>query len=239
MPPKVKQNPKKRKETKTKDNRKLVLNTNDPITLPAWPKLVYKPDLALSILLEDHITVIDSFFNKKECLAFISFIEQYIPLEIANPNAIPKRGEAYRDNDRFSINDVGFAEILYQKTGLKDLISHWKPKTRSKTVSVSKLNPNIRIYRYRIGQKFGAHYDDSVRDADGMTSEWTLLIYLTGEVDRENVENFTMLQLVGGETVFYKPKNRGEVIVKPRAGMALLHRHGIDCLLHVSLASII
>lgn len=55
---------------------------------------------------------------------------------------------------------------------------------------------------------------------------WTLLIYLSGpETGCE-----------GGETVFYPTGARGrrleEVVAAPRAGMALLHRHGRECMLH-------
>ena len=63
---------------------------------------------------------------------------------------------------------------------------------------------------------------------------WTLLIYLTGRPTG----------CVGGETVFYpelgparkfsgKPSNRTEpVVIDLEIGMALLHKHGQDCLLH-------
>ena len=54
---------------------------------------------------------------------------------------------------------------------------------------------------------------------------WTLLIYLS--------------TCVGGETVFYpeipsksKHKLQGEIVVQPEVGMALLHKHGQECLLH-------
>lgn len=54
---------------------------------------------------------------------------------------------------------------------------------------------------------------------------WTLLIYLS--------------TCVGGETVFYpeapsksKQKLQDKVKVQPEAGMALLHKHGQECLLH-------
>ena len=52
---------------------------------------------------------------------------------------------------------------------------------------------------------------------------WTLLLYLTGPT--------TGCQ--GGETVFY-PDERGAapLVVAPEPGMALLHKHGNDCLLH-------
>lgn len=45
-------------------------------------------------------------------------------------------------------------------------------------------NSNIRLYKYTEGQHFGCHYDDWCRDEDtGAHSEWTLLIYLSGEED--------------------------------------------------------
>lgn len=51
---------------------------------------------------------------------------------------------------------------------------------------------------------------------------WTLLIYLSN--------------CVGGETVFYPSKSKqeteGEMVVQPEVGMALLHKHGQECLLH-------
>lgn len=57
---------------------------------------------------------------------------------------------------------------------------------------------------------------------------WTLLIYLS--------------TCVGGETVFYpeapsksKQKLQDKVEVQPEAGMALLHKHGQECLLHEGL----
>ncbi|KAL9008886.1 MAG: hypothetical protein Q9173_006038, partial [Seirophora scorigena] len=69
---------------------------------------------------------------------------------------------------------------------------------------------------------------------------WTLLIYLTGP----------STGCVGGETVFYpdlgpakkfsgREKNDDRdgtksepIVVEPEVGMALLHKHGQDCLLH-------
>lgn len=54
---------------------------------------------------------------------------------------------------------------------------------------------------------------------------WTLLIYLS--------------TCVGGETVFYpeipsnsKQKAQDGIVVQPEVGMALLHKHGQECLLH-------
>ncbi|KAG0346835.1 hypothetical protein BG005_000508 [Podila minutissima] len=58
------------------------------------------------------------------------------------------------------------------------------------------LSNNIRFYRYKIGQSFGTHYDESVvGDVEkGAVSEYTVLINLSGEHDSD---------LIGGETIFY------------------------------------
>lgn len=42
------------------------------------------------------------------------------------------------------------------------------------------LNPHLRVYRYAVGEVFGAHYDDSAETSLGRT-ELTLLCYLTGK----------------------------------------------------------
>ncbi|PVG03079.1 hypothetical protein CPB86DRAFT_859716 [Serendipita vermifera] len=59
-------------------------------------------------------------------------------------------------------------------------------------------------------------------------SEWTILIYLTGQEDG----------VVGGETAFYveegtgKSRRQREVVPSLTRGSLLLHRHGKECLLH-------
>lgn len=55
------------------------------------------------------------------------------------------RGEAFRDNDRISVDDPALAETLWQ-SGLKKLFSDIKVRGK---VAVG-LNPNIRLYRYII-----------------------------------------------------------------------------------------
>jgi hypothetical protein len=94
------------------------------------------------------------------------------------------------------------------------------------------LNPNIRIYRYSEGQFFDQHYDDSntfmFPKEDGSSvpakTTWTLLLYLT--------------TCGGGETVFYPdPPSRKAappppVEASPEVGLALLHRHGKECMVH-------
>ena len=83
------------------------------------------------------------------------------------------------------------------------------------------------MYRYDPGHLFAAHYDEHSYDPfygpSIGKSEWTVLIYLTGEED--GVE--------GGQTVFYtshtvpKRKTADNTIQAPLCrGAALFHRHG-------------
>lgn len=65
---------------------------------------------------------------------------------------------------------------------------------------------SLRFYRYEPGQRFKMHKDGPWRE-DGLTSEWTLLIYLN--------ENFE-----GGRTLF-----RDGVTITPQTGSALLFIH--------------
>ncbi|KAF9437950.1 hypothetical protein BGZ76_010404 [Entomortierella beljakovae] len=136
------------------------------------------------------------------------------------PRPVPRPGYAFRDNDRIQFNSADFANMLWNKCGLRDRWTElWMhPKWGLESVqgeSITSetrnnkrirhavgLSRNIRLYRYQQGQSFGAHYDESVEeiieDNEETISEYTVLIYLNGEKDSD---------LLGGETVFY-PKGR-------------------------------
>ena len=66
-------------------------------------------------------------------------------------------------------------------------------------------------HRYGPGQRFGKHVDDSVNLEGGISTEYTLLIYLTGlgsiavckTKGRSSVQGKDSSPLVGGETNFY------------------------------------
>nr|CAG8439924.1 9410_t:CDS:2 [Entrophospora candida]CAG8662684.1 8083_t:CDS:2 [Entrophospora candida] len=212
MPPK---NIKKKEDTKAKNFNEVTKNILN------WPKVSLKSNLELQTILSNQILIINSFFTSEECAKTIDFINNNIPLQsTANPS--PKKGEAFRNNHRFSIEDKNFSRVLFN-SGLDLLVSDWKSGEKT----VSGLNHNIRIYKYCIGQKFGKHYDVSVKDSLGGLSQWTLLIYLNGG------ESESEYPLLGGETVFYKSKKDNDgITIKPQRGMALLHLHGHECLLH-------
>lgn len=159
----------------------------------------------------------------------------------------PKKGDAVRVNDRFQINDEGFAKRLWEETGLRGLIlggvesadeaGEGMSESERKQLwggEVIGLNPSIRIYRYSKGQFFDCHYDESNHLSLSnipVKTTWTLLLYLTS--------SSTGCQ--GGETVFYPDEivipGKKSVVEEPivvglETGMVLLHKHGNDCMLH-------
>lgn len=90
----------------------------------------------------------------------------------------PKRDEAVRVNDRFQIEDAGFAERLWSESALRELVlgagrerdqdqdqdedededdREDRPDADTWGGDVLGLNSNIRIYRYTPGQFFGQH----------------------------------------------------------------------------------
>ena len=75
-----------------------------------------------------------------------------------------------------------------------------------------------RFYRYKQGQDFPQHYDNTTRKSPNHMSFFSILIYLT---DTEPG--------MGGETAFYVPTADGhggcEVKVEPKAGSAVLFFH--------------
>ncbi|KXT01935.1 hypothetical protein AC578_2543 [Pseudocercospora eumusae] len=213
--------------------------------VPNWPPILSLPsaELAIEVLVKDQILTVSQLWTTKLCKSYVAFLKT-LPL-VTTPGK-PKKGEAVRVNDRYQVNDPRFAEQLWSSTALKNLVTQpvidgveLDQNARSELWGgeVLGLNPNIRIYRYSKGQFFDQHYDDSNKfdfpTADDphrvpAKTTWTLLLYLSSPV--------TGCQ--GGETVFYPeaPSKREAappaVVAELEVGMALLHRHGKDCLLH-------
>ncbi|KAF2201186.1 hypothetical protein GQ43DRAFT_455921 [Delitschia confertaspora ATCC 74209] len=220
------------------------------VVLPNWPSfspLLPELELSLHEILPGQIVTIPNFWTSKLCKNYVSFLSS-LPL-ITTPGK-PKKGDAVRVNDRFQIDDPAFAERLWSDTSLKNLIlgvnedggldMDEKARRALWGGEVVGLNPNIRIYRYKKGQFFDQHYDDSNNiTIPGQPSipartTWTLLLYLTSPATG----------CIGGETVFYpepdmSKKAKGKNLPPPEplaisleTGLALLHRHGADCMLH-------
>lgn len=211
-------------------NKSKTVTNNTAATTPAspnWPSLKsgIPPDsIYIETLLEDQILIIRNLFSSKLCKSYVSFLSS-LPL-ITTPGT-PKGGEAVRVNDRFQINDPKFAQQLWEQTPLKHLVQGYEQQSVW-CGEVLGLNPNIRVYRYKPGQFFDQHYDESNKVTIGDPpipgrTTWTLLVYLT--------------TCEGGETAFYPEATRkgqpapAPILVGLETGMALLHNHD-DCMLH-------
>ncbi|KAL2558566.1 2-oxoglutarate (2OG) and Fe(II)-dependent oxygenase superfamily protein [Forsythia ovata] len=177
--------------------------------------------------------MIENFFTPVESKAFIKVAEAIGFLHQGSLG--PTKGEAYRDNDRIAVQDPVLADAIWN-SGLKTLFSDIKIRGK---VAVG-LNPNIRCYRYTAGQRFGRHIDESTDLGGGRRTYYTLLVYLSGtpggtkfksKNDNDSQDSLSET-LVGGETVFYGPRNALVAEVPPAEGMALLHIHGDKCMLH-------
>ncbi|KAK7280017.1 hypothetical protein RJT34_25079 [Clitoria ternatea] len=205
-------------------------------TKPAakWPSIKPKKNLQITPLRDFDLFTVQNFFSSAESKALIKTAEA---IGFAHQGSLgPTKGEAYRDNDRISVNDPVLADTVWE-SGLNKLVSDIKIRGK---VAVG-LNPNIRLYRYKVGQRFGRHIDESVDLGDGRRTYYTLLVYLNGgpgevkskpKIDSSNSTGSSFEPLVGGETVFYGPRNKTVAEVAPAEGTALLHLHGDKCLLH-------
>ncbi|XP_059304880.1 uncharacterized protein LOC132056619 isoform X1 [Lycium ferocissimum] len=195
-----------------------------------WPSIKPKYNLQINRLKDNDLITVQNFFTPAESQAFVKAAES---LGFVHQGSLgPAYGEAYRDNDRVSMNDPDLADAMW-RAGLNKLFSDIKIRGK---VAVG-LNPNIRFYRYKAGQRFGRHIDESVDIGEGKRTHYTLLIYLSGgsksktKVDKDSQGSLSET-LVGGETVFYGPRNALVAEVPPTEGMALLHIHGDKCMLH-------
>ncbi|XP_077235059.1 2-oxoglutarate (2OG) and Fe(II)-dependent oxygenase superfamily protein [Tasmannia lanceolata] len=187
-----------------------------------WPLIKPKRDLQITPLKDTHLFTVQNFFTSTESKAFIEAAES---LGFVHQGSLgPTKGEAYRDNDRISVNDPVLAQGIWE-SGLKKIFVDIKVRGK---VAVG-LNPNIRFYRYKVGQRFGRHIDESTDLGDGHKTHYTLLIYLSGSLRSKGSND---MSLVGGETVFYDSRRGVVAEVAPIEGMALLHIHGDKCLLH-------
>ncbi|KAM7266365.1 hypothetical protein ACFE04_004262 [Oxalis oulophora] len=203
-------------------------NNNNNNKSTKWPTIKHKQNLQVSKLKDNDLFTVHSFLTSAECKAFIKAAES---IGFVHQGSLgPTKGEAFRDNDRIAVDDPALAQSLWD-SGLSSLFDDISIRGR---VAVG-LNPNIRLYRYKVGQRFGCHIDESVSLGEGKRTHYTLLIYLSG-VSKAKGKNDSSSpsteSLVGGETVFYGSRNRIVAEVAPVEGMALFHIHGDKCMLH-------
>ncbi|KAJ8771447.1 hypothetical protein K2173_026624 [Erythroxylum novogranatense] len=193
-----------------------------------WPPIKPKKNLQLTCLKDNDLFTVQDFLTPAESKAFVKIAEA---MGFAHQGSLgPTKGEAYRDNDRIAVDDPVLANAMWE-AGLNKLFSDIKIRGK---VAMG-LNPNIRFYRYKVGQRFGRHFDESINLGEGKRTHYTLLIYLSGissAKSKTDAKDTSLEPLVGGETVFYGSRNGVVAEVAPTEGMALLHIHGDKCMLH-------
>ena len=171
----------------------------------------------VSVLLEDGegdaMLSARPILTADECRAWIQWGETtgFVLEKHAQTNYI-----AHRDNGRLAVESTELAAAIFER------LRPWLPAEVAGKSAVG-CNPNLRLYKYVKGQRFGPHIDQANRLASGAVTEFTVLIYLNSDDGLE-----------GGETIFHADHGRsGELLrVKPQAGAALVHAHGARCLTH-------
>lgn len=137
-----------------------------------WPvlePLIPKGDLFMDEIYPNQIVTVSRFWTQTLCKKYVSFLSG---LPFTTTPGKPKKGDAVRVNDRYQIDDPIFGQLLWEKTGLKELVLGYiglqeqADETRASRIRSSSefwggevigLNPNIRIYRYKPGQFFDQH----------------------------------------------------------------------------------
>jgi len=123
---------------------------------PNWPPLTPVPpadSLTLETLLPNQIVTISNLWTSTLCARYVAFLRS---LPLTTTPGVPKKGDAVRVNDRFQIDDAGFAQRLWSETGLSEVVGSVED-AKLWGGEVLGLNPNIRIYRYSKGQFFDQH----------------------------------------------------------------------------------
>ncbi|KAJ2682304.1 hypothetical protein H4R19_007160, partial [Coemansia spiralis] len=114
----------------------------------AWPALNPKKGLSTVELVTGHIYLIRGLLDRAECDSFIDIADARC---VPTPG-VPKRGEAFRSNARWSTVDAECARRLWEDTGMARLLGGWVHPDGKSPVG---LLENIRLYRYGPGQRFG------------------------------------------------------------------------------------
>lgn len=77
-----------------------------------WPELPYAGrELDFEVLIPDQVLLLPELFTSKDCARWTSFLSSSLSLEPSPP--VPKKGEAVRSNERFSIHDEKLAASLF------------------------------------------------------------------------------------------------------------------------------
>lgn len=221
-----------------------------------WPVLSKKQHLDITVLEPDQILTVQSFLTRTECSNLIRLIDS-LPLELTPPpkrgeaTRVNQRASIQSSSFASTLFDLITPH-------LPDISSFQKHITPAPVPVLCNSNIRLYKYSegQYFGQHYDESVPGPILPSKATVveptspvppkgnkkakakatpvrgnptwSEWTILIYLSGQEDG----------VVGGETVFYtedgvgKNKRQREIIAPLSRGTLLLHRHGKECLLH-------
>jgi len=140
---------------------------------------------------------VDNVYTEAECRDFIGFIDRSSPT-LATNNAM------YRDQDRVIKDDREIAADLFRR-----LRPHLPEQIAG--LRLIGLNERLRMYRYRVGQRFEPHMDHWYQPNEKRITLHTILVYFNDDFD-------------GGETRF---QEQIEQTVVPKSGKVAIFQHKI------------
>ena len=139
--------------------------------------------------------IVDDVYSPSECADFIAGIEASAPtLATHNPT--------YRDQSRVIVDDATLADDLFDRLRAS-LPPHIGP------LRLHALNPRLRMYRYRPGQRFAPHMDHWYRADAYRITLLSVLAYFNDDFE-------------GGESRFSEQIDR---TIVPRRGSVAVFQH--------------
>lgn len=140
---------------------------------------------------------VDHVYSAEECADLVARIEAGAP-------ALATNNPIYRDQDRVMEDDPVLAQELFQRLqpNLPGAIGE---------LELNGLNPRLRFYRYRKGQKFEPHMDHWYQPDPHRITLLTVLVYLNEGFD-------------GGETRFMEQL---DATVVPHPGTVAIFQHKV------------
>ena len=158
--------------------------------------------------------VVDDFLSDAECVSWRERLdgEEFLDATV-NSQGGRVVDSTIRDNSVAVLRDPTIAEALFTRLRphLPQSMTFEHPEeARRRRATPFGLKSPMRVYRYRDGQHFGLHHDQSYEGPDGSRSWLTFLVYLN--------DGFR-----GGETSFPDVKR----VVEPVGGRALIFQHAV------------
>lgn len=151
----------------------------------------------------EDIILIQEFWSKERCQAFIDKSEAKGYKIAAIDTGMGHRVvESVRNNKRVMYKDTELAEEIWHD------LSFFAPQKIGNSTAIG-LNELFRFYRYKPGEEFKRHRDQSYIRNNREASYYTFMIYLNQDFE-------------GGETTF------NSQIIRPLTGMALIFLHSLE-----------